>query len=207
MNILAIGSHPDDIEYGCGGTLLKYARQGHAIHLFVATRGQAGGDAEVRHREQIRSAELLGVKNLFWGDYEDTRIPLNQELITRLEQVIRQVAPSFIFIHYPEDTHQDHRTLADGTVSATRYIPNVLFYEGPTTQHFLPTVYVDVENVLEQKITLLQAHRSQVAKLYNKRIEDMTIVESARSCANFRGVQSRVKYAEGFVPLRLFINI
>jgi LmbE family N-acetylglucosaminyl deacetylase len=83
----------------------------------------------------------------------------------------------------------------------------VLFYEGPTTQRFLPTVYVDIEHTLEDKIALLQAHRSQVSKLYNKRIEDLTIVESARSCANFRGVQSRVKYAEGFAPLRLFINI
>ncbi|MBI4552249.1 MAG: PIG-L family deacetylase [Candidatus Latescibacteria bacterium] len=207
MHILAIGSHPDDIEYGCGGTLIKYARQGHGVHLFVATCGSFGGDPEVRHREQLRSAEILGVTEVFWGEYTDTQIPLSQELIARLEQVIRQVKPHFIFVHSPEDTHQDHRTLSSCTISATRYIPNVLFYEGPTTQHFLPTVYVDIDATLEDKIELLLAHRSQVAKLYNKDIQDLTIIESARSCANFRGVQSRVRYAEGFAPLRLFINI
>lgn len=207
MNILAIGSHPDDVEYGCGGALLKYVGQGHQVYLFVATRGQLGGNEDIRHEEQIRAADLLGVAELFWGGYPDTRIPLNQELITRLEQVIRQIQPNFIFVHYPEDTHQDHRTLSSCTVSATRYIPNVLFYEGPTSQHFLPSVYVDIEQTMEKKISLLQAHRSQVGKLYNKEVEDLTIVESARSCGNFRGVQGRVRYAEAFVPLRLFINI
>lgn len=207
MNILAIGSHPDDIEYGCGGTLIKYARQGHGIYLFVATHGGYGGNPDIRYREQLRSAEILGVQNVFWGEYTDTQIPLNQELITRLEQVIRHVNPHFIFVHYHEDTHQDHRTLSSCTISATRYIPNVLFYEGPTTQNFLPTVYVDIAATLEEKIELLLAHNSQVAKLYNTNIQDLTIIESARSCANFRGVQGRVKYAEGFSPLRLFINI
>ena len=207
MNILAIGSHPDDIEYGCGGALLKYADQGHRVYLFVATGGQAGGNEDIRHQEQIHAAEKLGSAELFWGGYVDTQIPLNQELIPRLEEVIRSVSPQFIFVHYPEDTHQDHRTLTSCTVSATRYIPNVLFYEGPTTQHFLPSVYVDVEQTMERKIKLLQAHRSQISKLYNKEVEDLTIVESARSCGNFRGVQGRVRYAEAFVPLRLFINI
>ena len=207
MNILAIGSHPDDIEYGCGGALLKYAAQGHDVYLFVATQGHAGGEPNTRRDEQLKSANILGIKELFWGGYQDTQIPLNQELITRLEQVIRQTEPNFIFIHYPQDTHQDHRTLSNCAVSATRYIPNVLFYEGPTTQNFLPSVYVDIAATIEKKIELLQAHTSQISKLYNKTFEDLTIVESARSCANFRGVQSRVKYAEAFVPLRLFINI
>lgn len=207
MNILAIGSHPDDIEYGCGGALLKYAGQGHDVYLFVATQGHAGGEPNTRGNEQLKSADILRIKELFWGGYQDTQIPLNHELITRLEQVIRETEPNFIFTHYPQDTHQDHRTLSNCVVSATRYIPNVLFYEGPTTQNFLPSVYVDIAATIEKKIELLQAHTSQISKLYNKTVEDLTIVESARSCANFRGVQSRVKYAESFVPLRLFINI
>ncbi len=207
MNILAIGSHPDDIEYGCGGTLLKYARQGHNTYLFVATQGHEGGDADTRLEEQLRSNEIMGVKNIFWGGYIDTEIPLNKELISRLEEVIREVRPNFIFVHFPQDTHQDHRTLSNATVSATRYIPNVLFYEGPTTQEFLPSVYVDIEGVVDDKVSLLRAHHSQISKLYNTEIEDLTIVESMISCANFRGIQGRVKYAEGFSSLRLFINI
>ena len=59
MKILAVGAHPDDIEAGCAGTLLKYAQQGHEIHLLVMTEGQQGGDALIRRDEQIRSAELV----------------------------------------------------------------------------------------------------------------------------------------------------
>jgi len=89
-------------------------------------------------------------------------------------------------------------------MSATRYIRNVLFYEGPTTQNFNPQVYVDIADTLEDKLDALRAHRSQVMKT---NIEDLSIIEVARSCANFRGIQGRVKFAEAFHALRLFINI
>ena len=96
------------------------------------------------------------------------------------------------------------RSLAQGTMSATRYTPNFLFYEGPSTQNFTPNVYVDIQSVMDWKLSCLEAHRSQVAKT---NIEDLTILETALSCANFRGVQARVKYAEAFQSVRLFINI
>ena len=61
-----------------------------------------------------------------------------------------------------------------------------------------------ISDTLDKKIEALQAHRSQVMKT---NIEDLSIVEVARSSANFRGIQGRVKYAEAFHSLRLFINI
>ena len=90
------------------------------------------------------------------------------------------------------------------TMTATRYTKNVLFYEGPTTQNFSPTVFVDIDSVLERKTEALLAHKSQVEKT---NIEGLTLIDMIRSSAHFRGIQGRVKNAEGFVPLRLFINI
>jgi hypothetical protein len=63
---------------------------------------------------------------------------------------------------------------------------------------------VDIEQALERKIQSLEAHASQVGKT---NIEGITIVDLVRSSAHFRGIQGRVKNAEGFLPLRLFINI
>jgi LmbE family N-acetylglucosaminyl deacetylase len=204
MNVLAIGAHPDDIEYGCAGMLTKYAERGHDVYLFVASDGGMGGRGAVRRREQKHSAVIMGARKVFWGGYRDTEIPLNRELVACLESVIKKVKPRMIFVQYWDDTHQDHRNLAQGTMSATRYVPNFLFYEGPTTQNFTPNCYTDVEKVLDKKLACLEAHRSQVAKT---NIEDLTILELARSCANFRGIQARVKYAEAFQSVRLLLNL
>jgi LmbE family N-acetylglucosaminyl deacetylase len=204
MNVLALGAHPDDIEYGCGGMLTKYAQRGHDVYLWIASNGDRGGDGAVRLEEQADSALVMGAREVLWGDYQDTEIPLTRELIVRLESVIRKIDPRMIFVHYPDDTHQDHRNLAQSTLSAMRYVPNFLFYEGPTTQNFTPNCFTDIEKVLDKKLACLEAHRSQVAKT---NIEDLTILELARSSANFRGIQARVKYAEAFQSIRLLINI
>jgi len=204
MNILAIGAHPDDIEFGCGGALIKFAARGHKIYLLVMTQGGMGAPPEVRAKEQTDSQSILKARQLFWGGYEDTLIVADKNLIDKIEGVIKQVQPAFIFCHYPDDTHQDHRQLSQATVSATRYVKNVLFYEGPTTQNFSPQVFIDISDTLAQKVEALKAHRSQIKKT---NIEDLSIVELAYSSANFRGIQGRVKYAEAFHSLRLFINI
>lgn len=204
MNVLAIGAHPDDIEFGCGGTLTRYSQRGHDVFLFVATDGGLGGDPAVRRREQEEAALVMGVRQVFWGGYHDTEVPLDRELIVKIESVIREVKPALIFVNYPDDTHQDHRNLAQGTVSATRYVPNFLFFEVPSTQHFVPNCYADIEKVLDRKLGCLEAHRSQVTKT---NIEDLTILELAVSCANFRGIQARVKYAEAFQSVRLLLDI
>ena len=204
MNVLAIGAHPDDIEYGCGGTLALYAQRGHDVYLFIASDGSLGGDPAVREREQAESMQVIGAQRVFWGGYRDTEVPYTRELIVRLESVIRDVRPSMIFVNYPDDTHQDHHNLAQATVSATRYVPNFLFFEVPSTQHFTPNCYTNIEKVLDRKLACLEAHRSQVAKT---NIEDLTILELAVSCANFRGIQARVKYAEAFQSVRLLLDI
>jgi len=204
MNILAIGAHPDDIEYGCAGTLIKYAERGHHIYLMVLTSGQEGGSSEIRKQEQENAAELMSVQKIFWGGYHDTQLPLNKELIEKIEEVLGEVNPDLILVNYGDDTHQDHRILTQATMSATRYVRNVLFFEVPTTQNFNPQVYVDISDTLERKSQVLNAHASQVMKT---NIEDMYIIELAQANATFRGIQGRVKFAEAFAPLRLFINI
>lgn len=204
IRVLALGAHPDDIEAGCGGTLIKYARNGHRVFVMVMTAGERGGKGTARKREQQRASRHLRAEKIFWGGYPDTKVPAGQGLIGKIERVVREVDPHFIFVHYHDDTHQDHRHLAVSTVTATRYTRNVLFYEGPTSQNFSPTVFVDIDPVLQEKIDALKAHRSQVMKT---NIEGLTIVDIIRSSAHFRGIQGRVRNAEGFVPLRLFINV
>lgn len=204
MNILAIGPHPDDIEFGCGGTLLKYAGAGHSIYMMVVTDGSYGGDAATRKREQEEAAGFIGVKSIFWGNYRDTELSCSRELINKMDNVIAEVNPEVVFFNFWADVHQDHRAAAQAAVTATRYIKEVFFYEVPSTQHFEPDIFVDIQDVLEKKLQLLGLHASQVNRT---RIENLTIQESARSCANFRGFQGRVRYAEGFKSVRMLREI
>ncbi len=199
MRVLAIGAHPDDIEFGCGGTLIKLSKLGADIFLFIATAGEMGGDPEVRMAEAKKSAELLRAK-IIWGGMKDTTLFYSRELIQKVEEVIKDVSPNIIFVNFYEDTHQDHYSLSKATVTATRYSRNLLFYEVPSTSSsFKPDIFTDITDVLEEKLKLLLAHSSQVDKV---NVGNLDILEVAKSTANFRGIQARCEYAEGFHPYR-----
>jgi len=205
MKVLAVGPHPDDLEIGCGGTLIKYAQKGHDVFLLVITKGEMGGKGTTRYDEQLKAAEIVGARDVFWGDFVDTELlDKGNKIIHTVERFIDTIKPDFIFVNFLDDTHQDHRAVNRAVLSATRYVKNVLFYEVPTTNNFIPNVFVDIGSVLDKKVEALKAHASQITKT---NIEDLTIIDIARSSAHFRGVQGRIALAEGFVSERLFINI
>ena len=95
MNILVIGAHPDDIEFRCGGTLSKYSENGHKVYMLVLSKGDKGGDPEVRQKEQEASARILKVEKLFFNDYIDTEIVQSQKLITEIEGFLKEVKTRF----------------------------------------------------------------------------------------------------------------
>jgi len=146
---------------------------------------------------------MLRCKEVLWGGYHDTELPMNRELIQVIEARLGQIKPSLIFVHHLEDTHQDHRHLAMATITASRNGRNILFYEGPTSLNFSPSVFVDITLALNDKKNSLEAHASQISKT---NINGTSIIDLASSTAQFRGIQARVTYAEGFVPLRVFLD-
>ncbi|GAB4029492.1 MAG: hypothetical protein Fur0012_04000 [Elusimicrobiota bacterium] len=200
--ILVIGPHPDDMEFGCGGTLHKLSRKGFSLELLVMTGGEYGGDSRVRRKEQEASAAMLGAR-LHWGGFKDTEVEMGRELINSIEKKISSIKPDIIMVNFGEDTHQDHRNVAQAVVTAARYASNLFFYEVPTSINFQPEIFSDIESVLEDKARLLKCHKSQVHKT---RVENLSIIESARSTAIFRGYQARVKYAEGFKAQRMLFD-
>lgn len=198
--ILALAPHPDDIEIGCGGTLAVHAARGDEVHLFVATEGGVGGSADTRKSEQQRSSEILGVKEIHWGGYSDTCLPQQaMALMETLEKLVVQVQPDTVYVNHRDDTHQDHRVLAQVANSVTRYVPNVLAYETPSSISFDPTLFMDISETMARKREALEAHASQVDRTHVK----LNIIEIALATAHFRGVQGKLSCAEGFVPVRM----
>lgn len=183
---------------------MKYAKSGHGIYLMVVTQGGLGGDTAIRPREAEEAARQMGAREILWGRHRDTELPFCRTLIPSIEDAIRAVQPAFIFVHHQQDTHQDHRVLAQAAISATRYVRNVLFYEAPTTVDFRPNVFVDISDLLDRKLAVLAAHASQLEKT---NIPGLNILDIARAVAVSRGIQARTSHAEGFMSLRLFISV
>jgi LmbE family N-acetylglucosaminyl deacetylase len=204
MNILAISPHPDDMEFGCGGTLLRYGYSGNDIFQLILTDGCVGGDPATRKLEQEKASQAVKAKKVFWGGYHDTELHDDRHLIKTIEDAVNAVSPEVVLINSPDDSHQDHRAAARAAIAATRNVKEVFFYESPTSMNFMPDIFVDITDILDEKVKLLELHASQVEKT---NIENLRITEIAKAYATFRGVQGRVRYAEGFRGLRLLRNI
>lgn len=191
--ILAIGAHPDDIEIGCGGTLLHLKKQyGAAIHTLLMTCGEAATYPEQdREEEQDRAFRILGVEKRFFAGLADTQIEMRSALLF-IEKVVDDVVPDYIFTHYKEDTHQDHRVVAEATLAACRNRSGLLFYESISTENFQPTLFVDVAETLAQKCEAVAAHTSQDARL--------GLVPYIQTLAAFRAYRTGTKAVEGFIP-------
>ena len=185
MNILAVGAHPDDIELGCGGTLIKASRQGHNVFMYTLTRGAGSGDPEQRTKELMQSAMFIGAKRLWIDNFEDTKLSLNSDLINHIEFFVNKADPDIVITHAVGDTHHDHRAIAAATLEAARFIPNILAYEIPVTQDFKPQVYYDISDVIDDKIRLINTFWSQRSKMFLKS-------NAIRGLAEYRALQSRL---------------
>lgn len=162
--VLAIGAHPDDVEIGCGGILLRHRADGDRVSVLTLSGGEQGGTAEQRIDEARSAAETLGAR-LFMRSLRDAAISQGKETIEAIEEVIQEVKPSIIYTHSLNDGHQDHRSVHRATVVAARQIPSLYCYQAPSTGiEFRPTKFVEIGEFLDRKVEAIGAYHSQVVK-------------------------------------------
>lgn len=129
LNIVAVGAHPDDIEFGAGGTLTLLAEMGHSIHFVTMTPGDLGSPvvfgediAATRFQEAKRSASL------FEGTYdcvgaEDLHVKHSQELVKEVVRVLRKYEVDLLFTHPPRDYMKDHEETHEIVRDAANRLP------------------------------------------------------------------------------------
>lgn len=204
LRILAIGSHPDDIELGCGGTLIKAALAGHDVYPYVLTRGSKSGNPAERTKELFESAKFMRAKTLWVDNFEDAELSTDSNLINHIEYFINLADPDIILTHAPNDYHHDHRAVAECTLEAARNSQNVLAYEIPVTKEFTPQLYYDISSVIQDKIRLVSLFVSQRGKSF-------TLERAVKGLAEYRALQSRlnanVTHAEAFQVLKMVTNV
>jgi LmbE family N-acetylglucosaminyl deacetylase len=194
--ILAVGAHPDDIELGCGGTISAASKLGNKVIAVFLSKGEQSGNPEVRPKESIEALSLLGVNEVYFGDFPDTEIPCSRQAIDFLEAFFVANKPETILTHTINDIHQDHRQVGWLSVSAFRNAPRLLAYETPrVTPAFSPTYFVDITNCVTDKWSALKCHFSQKTKRY-------ITYESMVNLASFRGSQVNLPAAEAFEVVR-----
>lgn len=182
---LAVGAHPDDVEFGCGATLAKWAAAGCRIHHLVLTDGSKGsweGDedtaalVERRHAEQVEAARILGGGEVDFLDWTDGALESGLPQRRAVCEVIRRVRPQVVLGHDPwrrYRLHPDHRhagwLVVDALVAARE--PRVDPQLGPAHRPSALLLWeADEPNHVEraeagarQKLDALLAHRSQYA--------------------------------------------
>jgi LmbE family N-acetylglucosaminyl deacetylase len=166
-SVLAVGSHPDDCEFGCFGTLATRVTQGDEVFILVLTRGERGGDASVRCQETEQAAALIGAKLVEVANFPDGSVEDNIDTVACIESWIQKTGATTVFSPSTKDRHQDHRNTAYAAISAARYATEVYLYETPSTiQEFSPQIFVDIEPYLDLKKRALSAHLSQSKRSY-----------------------------------------
>ena len=166
MVILAVGPHPDDIEFGCYGTLAKFKSiQKEDIHLLILTNGSNGGESEERTNEAKKSAALINAWIMFL-DENDGYVKNDASTVRKIKSVIDAVSPRIIFFPFYKDTHQDHVACSPSVISASHGKESLLMYETPSTYEMEPSVFCDISDYVNLKLELLKCHRSQLDKIY-----------------------------------------
>jgi len=169
-SILCLGAHADDIEIGCGGTILKLLKQQKQVNVYWVVLGAQ----DWRAQEATTSAEKFlteaGESNIVVKGFRDSFFPYQGEEIKEyFHHLQKQFSPDLIFTHRREDMHQDHRLLAELTWNAFR--DNlILEYEIPKFEGDLghPNVMVSLtEELCQKKVdTIVDSFRSQHEKAW-----------------------------------------
>ena len=109
MNILCVGAHPGDPEFGCGGTMTKYSQAGNNVTFLYLTRGEAYNDkqsyeqsAALRTKEAEKACEIIHAKPLFAGQI-DGNTELNKQRNEETTKLILSLQPDIVFTHWPLD--------------------------------------------------------------------------------------------------------
>jgi LmbE family N-acetylglucosaminyl deacetylase len=222
-NILAILSHPDDVELMCAGTLSLLKQEGYRIHIATMTAGDQG-TAElsseeiilIRKEEAKRSARILDASYHCLG-FEDVYIFYDRDSINRTISLIRQVRPVIVFTSSNEDYMIDHEMtslivqtacFASGmrnikvSEESYRHIPALYYCDAMEGKNKLghpvkPSMYVDISSEIAIKEQMLACHASQREWLLKHHKIDEYILAMKRF-ATERGKDIGCEYAEAF---------
>lgn len=157
--------HPDDLELSCGILVQKLVEAGHDIKVVVVCTGVPfSRDKTERETEAIASCKLLGVSDVSFLRHASFRLHENRwEVKEEIEHIIRDFAPTTLFVPWGDDVHEDHATLSKLSLVAGRSVPTTYFYPAISAENFEPdTIVIGTKAMLDKKVRAIELHKSQI---------------------------------------------
>jgi N-acetylglucosamine malate deacetylase 1 len=169
--ILILSPHQDDDVIGCGGTIKKHCRAGASVKVVFMTDGRYGNTefepkelAEIRRKEATESLAYLGCKEIQFFKNPDMGLVCDSSNVYRLNAVLRDFHPTAIFAPSFADGPPDHYNTSKILAYALmEYDEDVTIYTYEVWQTLVPTIVMDISDVIEDKLKAIAFHRSQVA--------------------------------------------
>ncbi len=214
MRILVFAPHNDDEVLGVGGTIAKYAKQGHEVFVCEVTSWLENAEStNAIKQEALKAHELLGVKDTIFLDMpvvylKETATHIKNQ---KFSEVVNEIKPNIAFIPHVGDMHVDHGETAQAAMVALRPMGNpqlnaIYTYETlsetewnipSTTNAFIPNVWSDISESYERKIEAMKCFSSQLRPFPHPRS-----LEAIEALAKLRGSTIGVNYAESFICIR-----
>jgi LmbE family N-acetylglucosaminyl deacetylase len=197
LKIIVTGGHPGDPEYGCGGTIARYADLGHDIVLLYLNRGEwpPRDPGASRIAEAKKACEILNARPRYAGQFNSQAV-VDRAHYNDFRKILEDEQPDAVFTHWPIDNHADHRAISmlvyDAWLRMSRKFA-LYYYEvsnGEDTVQFSPTHYVDITQTEPRKRSACYAHASQSPDKFYALQQQVT---------RMRGIESGHREAEGYI--------
>ena len=226
MRVLAVGTHPDDVEIACSGTLAKCVKRGDTVIVCHASTGNLGHViippdelTKIRAEEARRAGAMAGIEVICAGFNDLDIYDNNKEARDKMVDIIKYANPDFIITHNPDDYMPDHtavsRLVFDASFAAT--LPNykskykdpaklvpIYYMDTLAGVNFVPTEFVDITDEIDLKIEMLECHKSQLE--WMREHDHIDFADMVRTCSRYRGYQCGAEYAEGFRQCQVYLK-
>lgn len=226
IDILAFAAHPDDIELGCSGTLMKQIEAGFSVAIVDLTQGEMGsrGTIETRYEEAAKASDIMGVKTRVNLKMADGLFEINESNKRLIVEQIRKFQPKMVLANAISDRHPDHGR-ASKLVSEACFLSGLRKYNTelqgqlqeahrPETvyhyiqdHHISPDIVIDISAFQERKMKAILAYETQFFNPDSKEPETPISSQSFMEFVNARmrefGRPIGAEYGEGFTVERV----
>ena len=221
LDVLVFGAHPDDVELGCGGTVIKEVQAGKKVGIIDLTRGELGtrGTAEIRDSETKIATEIMGVAFRENMDFKDGFFKDDEQHKLALIEKIRKYQPEIVITNAVSDRHPDHGRGSEITVDACflsgleKIETGQEIWRPKAIYHYIQfndikaDIVVDISNQMDMKLVAVKAYSTQFFNPESKESETIISSQGFLDSVSYRaknlGRQSNCGYAEGFVVHQL----